>query len=96
MEPTENQIIVIDEDGVEYAMEILFTYDNEDRGYKYVLCYENEKPEDVLAFRYDEDSKGLTEVTDDEELDEVEEMLNTFMDDPEIIKNGMQIKPKDE
>lgn len=92
MEPKENQIIVIDEDGSEYAMEILFTYDNEDRGYQYVLCYDEHSPEDVVAFRYD-DENHLTEVTDDDELDEIEEVLNAFQDDPEIIRNGMQIKP---
>ncbi len=80
MEPKENQIIVVDEDGVEYAMEILFTYENDERCAKYVLCFSEDAPDDIYAFRYD-DEHNLTEVTDDEELDEVEEVLNAYQDE---------------
>lgn len=77
MEANENQIVVVDEDGVEYAMEILFTYENDERCAKYVLVFDKNAPDDIYAFRYD-DEHNLTEVTDDEELDEVEEVLNAF------------------
>ncbi len=80
MEPAENEIIVVDEDGTEYPMEILMTYENDERCAKYVLCYETDAPDDIFAFRYD-DEHNLTEVIDDEELDEVEEVLNAFQDD---------------
>ena len=80
MEPKENQIIVVDEDGVEYPMDILFTFENDERDAKYVLCYDDSAPDDIYAFRYDDDH-NLIEVTDDEELDEVEEVLNAFQDD---------------
>lgn len=82
MEKDDNQIIVVDEDGVEYAMEILFTYENDERCAKYVLVYEKDAPDDIYAFRYD-DEHNLTEVTDDDELDEVEEVLNAFQDELE-------------
>lgn len=82
MEKDDNKIIVVDEDGVEYAMEILFTYENDERCAKYVLVYEKDAPDDIYAFRYD-DEHNLTEVTDDEELDEVEEVLNAFQDELE-------------
>ncbi len=79
MEPAENEIIVVDEDGIEYPMEILLTYENDERCAKYVLCYEKEAPDDIFAFRYD-DEHNLTEVVDDDELDEAEEVLNAFQD----------------
>ncbi|MCH5172126.1 MAG: DUF1292 domain-containing protein [Erysipelotrichales bacterium] len=80
MKANENQIIVVDEDGVEYAMEILFTYENDERCAKYVLVYDHDAPDDIYAFKYD-DEHNLTEVTDDEELDEVEEVLNAYQDE---------------
>ena len=36
MEPLDNEIVIVDEDGVETKFEILFTYENDDRGTQYV------------------------------------------------------------
>ena len=37
MKTDDNLIIITDEDGNEYELEILFTYENEDRNAKYVF-----------------------------------------------------------
>ena len=83
MEPLDNEIIIVDEDGVETKFEILFTYENDDRGTQYVLYYDPKNPEEVFAARYN-DNHELMEIEDEEEWQEVEEVLNTFEQDPAI------------
>lgn len=83
MEPLDNEIVIVDEDGVETKFEILFTYENEDRGTQYVLYYDPKNPEEVFAACYN-DNHELMEIEDEEEWQEVEEVLNTFEQDPAI------------
>lgn len=83
MEPLDNEIVIVDEDGVETKFEILFTYENDDRGMQYVLYYDPKNPEEVFAARYN-DNHELMEIEDEEEWQEVEEVLNTFEQDPAI------------
>ncbi|MFA6755103.1 MAG: DUF1292 domain-containing protein [Bacilli bacterium] len=83
MEPKENEIIIYDEDGKEYLMNILFTYENPNRKTEYVFVYDKTSPDDVIVMKYN-DEHELFEVTDEEELSEAEEVLNAFNDDPKI------------
>ena len=49
----ENQMVVTDAEGKEHLMNILFTYDNEERKASYVFFYDSEDPnEDVIVMRY--------------------------------------------
>lgn len=82
----DDHIIITDDNGVESIFKILFTYDNEDRNASYVLFYSEENPEDIIAMKYNDDGE-LFEIESDEEYDEVEEVLNTYLEDPEISKN---------
>lgn len=82
----DDHIIITDDNGVESIFKILFTYDNEDRNASYVLFYSEENPEDIIAMKYN-DGGELFEIDSDEEYDEVEEVLNTYLEDPEISKN---------
>lgn len=80
----ENQMVVTDAEGKEHLMEILFTYDNEERKTSYVFFYDTEDPnEEVIVMRYLE-SGELEPIEDDEEYDEVEEVFNAWQDDPKI------------
>ena len=79
----DDQIIIYDEDGKEYLMNILFTYENEERNAQYVMVYDDASPEEVIAMRYD-DNNELFEVTDEEELKEAEEVLEAYNEDPTI------------
>ena len=80
----ENQMVVTDGEGKEHLMEILFTYDNEERKTSYVFFYDTEDPEqEVVVMRYLE-SGELEPIEDDEEYDEVEEVFNAWQDDPKI------------
>ena len=77
------QITIIDSEGKEHLMEILFTYDNEERGTSYVFFFDPADPETVIPMRYHEDGT-LEDIDDDEEYEEVEEVFNAYMDDPKI------------
>ena len=80
----ENQMVVTDAEGKEHLMEILFTYENEERKTSYVFFYDSEDPEqEVIVMRYLE-SGELEPIEDDEEYDEVEEVFNAWQDDPKI------------
>ena len=86
----ENQMVVTDAEGKEHLMNILFTYDNEERKASYVFFYDSEDPnEDVIVMRYTKDGE-LEPIEDDEEYDEVEEVYNTWSEDPKIqeLKNN--------
>ena len=86
----ENQMVVTDNEGKEHLMNILFTYDNEERKASYVFFYDSEDPEEeVIVMRYLE-SGELEPLEDDEEYDEVEEVFNAWQDDPKIqeLKNN--------
>ena len=86
----ENQMVVTDNEGKEHLMNILFTYDNDERKASYVFFYDSEDPEEeVIVMRYLE-SGELEPIEDDEEYDEVEEVFNAWQDDPKIqdLKNN--------
>lgn len=79
----DKQITVIDSEGKEHIMQILFTYDNEERKTSYVFFYSEEKPDEVFAMRYN-DKKELEEIEDPDEYTEVEEVFNAYQEDPKI------------
>ena len=80
----ENQMVVTDNEGKEHLMQILFTYENEERKASYVFFYDTEdKDEEVIVMRYLE-SGELEPIEDDEEYDEVEEVFNAWQEDPKI------------
>ena len=82
----ETQMVVTDQDNKEHLMQILFTYDNEERNKSYVFFYEvGDEEENVMVKIYTDDG-DLIEIEDEEEYDEVEEVFNAWQDDPEIQK----------
>ena len=76
----EKQITIIDEKGNQKVMEILFTYEHEERKKKYVFLYEKDNPEEVIAMEYT-DNGELLEIESEEEYEEVEEVFNAFNED---------------
>ena len=73
----EKQITIMDEEGKQHVMEILFTYEHEERGKKYVFLYRKSNPDEIIAMEYN-DNGELFEIESEEEYDEVEEVLNAF------------------
>ena len=89
----DTQMVVADSEGKEHLMQILFTYENDERKAQYVFFYDTEdKEENVIVMRYigELDSGELEPIDDDEEYDEVEEVFNAWQEDPKIqeLKNN--------
>lgn len=80
----DKQITVIDAEGNEHIMEVLFTADNEERGVSYVFFYDPADPDNIIPMRYDENTHELEDIEDDEEYAEVEEIFNAYEEDPKI------------
>lgn len=89
MAELDKQIIVYDSKGKEHKLEVLFTYEHEERGTKYVFFFDPKKEEDILCMRYDDDG-NLFEVEDEEEFQEMDEVLQAYLEDPTIqdLKNN--------
>jgi len=66
-------------------MEILFTYEHEERNKKYVFFFDPNNEEEVLVMSYNDEGE-LFPVDDEEEYEEIEEVFNAFEEDPEIQK----------
>lgn len=88
LEPKDNQLVVIDGEGNEILCEILFTFQSERTGKKFVIFYHVEdlnNDEDDLelsAAIYQENAEGdtgeLIEIEDDLDWNEVEDAINDF------------------
>lgn len=73
-----NSLFVKDETGKEVEMEILFTFDDENRNKKYVVFINPaDDSEEVFASCYD-DEGNLLPIETDEEWAMVEEVLGAF------------------
>ena len=88
----DRKLIVVDENGKEVEMEILFTFDADEndpkfRGNKYVLFFDPKAEEQIVhVSRYIENGNGRgrlegvpADATDEWEM--IEEVYNTFVDD---------------
>ncbi len=73
------KIQVIDDDGNELEFEVLFTFEDDENGKKYVLYYDaNEEEPQVYSSIYDDDGH-LYPVDTPEEWDMIEEVFNSFI-----------------
>ena len=78
-----NTMFVTDESGNEKEMEILFTFEDEEKGRKYVVFADPEdEGEEVFASAYD-DEGNLMPVETDEEWQMIEEVIGAFVEDEE-------------
>ena len=81
----EKRMVILDEEGNEHTVEIMFTYEHEERKKKYVFFFEESNPDEVFAMRYTDEGE-LEEIEDEEEYNEILEVFNAYQDDPEIQK----------
>jgi uncharacterized protein YrzB (UPF0473 family) len=79
------KIVVINGNGDEIEATILFTYEHEERGTKYVFFYEEKNPDEVFCMKYHDDGT-LEEIEDEEENEEIAEVFDAYQNDPEIQK----------
>lgn len=73
----DNKIVITDNNGEENVFEILFTYEDEENGNKYVMYYSEEDDEQIFASRYD-DENHLYDIEDSAEWERLEEVLEDF------------------
>ena len=91
---SDQKITLVDDQGNEELFEVLFTFTSDDYNKSYVLLYPAAVGEDedveVQVFSYDADEDGevtssdLHEITDDDEWDMVQGVLNTFLSDDRL------------
>ena len=82
MEPNNNQMVIIDANGEEHLVEILFEFENPERETNYVLFFELDNPDEVMAMKYTPEGE-LIEIDDDDEFSEVIEVFDAFQEDEE-------------
>lgn len=75
-----DKIIIIDEEGKEVEMEVLFTFQSDQTNKQYVLYFnpEDEQQGNVFVSSYTEDG-DLEPITDESEWEMIEEVFNTFV-----------------
>ena len=75
------RLIVIDDNGKEIEMEIIFTFENDKKTQKYVL-YTNPEDEEGEVFASTYDNEGhLFPITDEKEWQMVEEVFAAYTDE---------------
>lgn len=80
-----NSLFVMDENGEEKRMEILFTFEDEQHQKKYVVFYDPDvEGEEVFASAYD-DEGSLLPVVDENEWQMIEEVIGAFQEDEEVL-----------
>lgn len=83
----DNQLIIIDEEGNEIVCEIIFTFDSEATGKKYVIFQAaDDESGEVGAASYIEKDNGegeLEPIETEEEWELIQDALNDFLDQEE-------------
>ena len=74
----DNKIFISDEDGNEYALNIYFTFETDEK--KYVIVYNEEDEESLYPFIYDEEV-NLIEIEDEDEFNMVQEVLLAYLEE---------------
>ena len=74
-----NTMMITDDAGNEHEVEILLTFENDDKTKKYVLFTDpNDEEGNVYAYSYNEDG-SMDEVIDAEEWEMCQEVLGAFI-----------------
>ncbi|WP_025727932.1 DUF1292 domain-containing protein [Atopobacter phocae] len=89
----DNFLTIIDEEGQEVLYQILFSFESEDFEKSYVIVYPASEADDesieLHAFSFVEDENGkqgeLFPIESEEEWDMIDEVLNTFMDEKDLL-----------
>jgi len=80
----ERTIVLTDEDGNEYPMEIICTFENEEKTKNFVLLEDPQSEGDVFPFIYNEDTGEIAEVTDEQEIELCQGVLQALIDEGEV------------
>lgn len=72
-----NTIVMTDENGNQKELTIYFTYHSERFNKDFIVFYDNEDIDSLIAGEIDEDG-NISDVSSDEEYDEIEEVIEDF------------------
>lgn len=81
----DNEVVIKDDDGIEYLLKVLFTYHNPERNTDYVFAYDSSDEDSIYVLKYGANNEVL-EVTDPDEFTEAQEVFDAYNEDPEIQK----------
>jgi len=71
----DNKIFITDDSGKEVELNLLFTFDNDDKNY--AVCYEGNNEDELMAFVYEENG-NMYAVDDEDELAMIQEVIDAF------------------
>jgi uncharacterized protein YrzB (UPF0473 family) len=77
MENKINTIVMTDETGNQKELTIYFTYHSEKFNKDYVVLYDVNDPDSLIAGIYDNEG-NISDIENDEEYDEIEEVIGDF------------------
>lgn len=80
----DNEIILYGDNGEETKLNILFYFTNEERGKDFYFLYRSESPDEIIVLGTS-DGEHLEDCTE-EELDEAEQVLEAYEEDPKIAE----------
>ncbi len=80
----DNEIILYGDNGEETKLNILFYFTNEERGKDFYFLYRPESPDEIIVLGTS-DGEHLEDCTE-EELDEAEQVLEAYEEDPKIAE----------
>ncbi len=75
-----NIMKIVDENGDEIEVEILLTFDDEERNKSYVIFQSLDNEDEVFAYSYTDDG-NLDAIEDEKEYEMCQEVLNAFIDE---------------
>ena len=83
-----NQMTIVDDNGNEKEVDIILTFDDDNRNRRYVFFTDPVDEEgNVYVYSYDEDG-NMNEVTDEEEWNMCQEVLGAFIDEEDNDVSG--------
>lgn len=82
MKKENNKVYFTDENGNQTILDIYFSYFSEERNKEYVFFYSESDPDTIIA-GYVGENDEILDIEDDEEYDELEEVLDSFVQEHE-------------
>lgn len=83
MDNENNKIVIKDDDGIEYLLNVLFRYHNDERDEDYFFIYDESDPDSTYVVKYGENGEVIF-VDEGEEFEEAQEVFEAFNEDPQI------------
>lgn len=77
MQVKDNKVVFVDDQGNKTELNIYFTWKNENNNKTYVFFYDDLMPQELIAGIVEEDG-SISDIEDDEEYDELDEVLKSY------------------